>query len=136
MIKEKDLMETVCGLFTMALLKMLQILVLVILDNLIHTIKKIYFSYYVKDQLMVLMIALVQQKKISINFSNAKTRFCLCLHYNDDDNLRCILPFQEEFHKILQKMNRVNFLKMIWYAILQLIMFQLKKKICLIFTDS
>ena len=28
------------------------------------------------------MEALVQQKKININFSKAKTKFCLSLHYN------------------------------------------------------
>ena len=36
-----------------------------------------------KDQLMVLMIALVQQKK-NINFSKVITKFCLGLHYNGD----------------------------------------------------
>ena len=35
---------------------------------------------------MVLMIALVQQKKISTNFSKAKTKFCLSLHYNGDES--------------------------------------------------
>ena len=34
---------------------------------------------------MVLMIALVQQKK-NINFSKAITKFCLSLHYNGDES--------------------------------------------------
>ena len=37
---------------------------------------------------MVLMIALVQQKKklvFSIDFSKANTNFCLKLHYNGDE---------------------------------------------------
>ena len=38
------------------------------------------------DQLMVLMIALVQKKRNSINFSKAKTKFCLSLHYNYDES--------------------------------------------------
>ena len=32
------------------------------------------------------MEALVQQKKININFSKAKTKFCLSLHYNADNS--------------------------------------------------
>ena len=39
-----------------------------------------------KEQLLVLMVALVQQKKISINFSKANTKFCLSLHYNRDES--------------------------------------------------
>ena len=35
---------------------------------------------------MVLMMALCSRKKISINFSKAKTKFCLSLHYNSDDS--------------------------------------------------
>ena len=35
-----------------------------------------------KDQSKVILILLVQPKKISINFSKAKTKFCLRLHYN------------------------------------------------------
>ena len=35
---------------------------------------------------MVLMIALVQQKKNGINFSKANTEFCLSLHYNGDES--------------------------------------------------
>ena len=35
---------------------------------------------------MVLMMALIQQKKISINFSKLKTKFCLSLHYNEDES--------------------------------------------------
>ena len=32
------------------------------------------------------MVALVHRKKIYINFSKAKTNFCLSLHYNSDNN--------------------------------------------------
>ena len=35
-----------------------------------------------KDQSKVILILLVQLKKISVNFSKAKTKFCLSLHYN------------------------------------------------------
>ena len=81
-----------------------------------------------KDQLKVLMIALVQQKKkISIDFSKANTKFCLSLPYNGDerylyvnnteiykfkanDNLSwynfCLGCVSKEF----TKMNRVKFL--------------------------
>ena len=73
---------------------------------------------------MVLMIALVQQKKISINFSKANTKFCLSLHYNGEEsylyvsktdigkfkakvNISCY-NFCLGSVKILQKMNRVK----------------------------
>ena len=35
-----------------------------------------------KDILLALMAALVHKKKISINFSKAKTKYCLSLHCN------------------------------------------------------
>ena len=35
---------------------------------------------------MVLMIGLVYQKKISINFSKSNTTLCLSLHYNGDES--------------------------------------------------
>ena len=35
---------------------------------------------------MMLMIALVQQKKISISFSKSNTKLCLSLNYNDDES--------------------------------------------------
>ena len=35
---------------------------------------------------MVLMIAMAQQKINSINFSKAKTKFCLSLHCNGDES--------------------------------------------------
>ena len=36
---------------------------------------------------MILMIALVQQKKkFSIDFGKANTKFCLSLHYNVDNS--------------------------------------------------
>ena len=34
---------------------------------------------------MVIMIALVQLRKIDINLSKSKTRFCLSLHYSGDE---------------------------------------------------
>ena len=35
---------------------------------------------------MVLIIEMVQQKKISSNFSKAKKKFCLSLHDNNNEN--------------------------------------------------
>ena len=35
---------------------------------------------------MVLMIALVQQKKTNITFDKAKTKYCLNLRYNGDES--------------------------------------------------
>ena len=41
----------------------------------------------VKDRLLLLMIELVQQKKIQYQFFiKGKTKFCLSLHYNSDEN--------------------------------------------------
>ena len=37
---------------------------------------------------MILLIALVQQKTIYINFSKANTKFCLRLHYNGDESCK------------------------------------------------
>ena len=37
-------------------------------------------------QLLVLMEALVHQKKSDINFGKAKTKFCLSLYYNRDNS--------------------------------------------------
>ena len=37
-------------------------------------------------QLLLLMKALVHQKKNDINFSKAQTKFCLSLHYNRDNS--------------------------------------------------
>ena len=39
-----------------------------------------------KDQPEILMIALVQQKKFSINFSKANTKFCLSLQCSGDES--------------------------------------------------
>ena len=40
-----------------------------------------------KGQFMVLMVALDHQEKtFSINFTKANTKFCLTLHYNDDNS--------------------------------------------------
>ena len=55
---------------------------LIIPYDLIVTMKKITFRYYVKSQPKVLIIELVQQKKSNINFSKVNTEFCLNLHYN------------------------------------------------------
>ena len=39
-----------------------------------------------KDPLMVLMVVLVRQKKISNKFSKANTKFYLSLHHSDDES--------------------------------------------------
>ena len=39
-----------------------------------------------KVQLLVLIETLVHQKKLDINFSKAKTKFCLSLHYKADNS--------------------------------------------------
>ena len=39
-----------------------------------------------KDQKMLLMIALVQQEKIRNNFSKLKTKFLISLHYNGGES--------------------------------------------------
>ena len=71
----------------MALLEMLPFLVLIMSRHLILIIKKTTFQYYRKDQLQVLMIALVQKKENFVfTFSKAKTKFCLILHYNGDES--------------------------------------------------
>ena len=50
---------------------------LVIGNHLILIISKMAFKYYVKEILLGLMETLVHQRKCSINFSKAKTVFCL-----------------------------------------------------------
>lgn len=52
------------------------------LHHLTLIITKATFNYLVKDRLIVFIIALMQQKKISINFYKTKANFCLSLHYN------------------------------------------------------
>lgn len=48
-----------------------------------------------KDQQIVLMIVLVNQKKVSINFTTSKSEFCLSLDYIDDERYRSMLTKQE-----------------------------------------
>ena len=52
---------------------------------------------------MVLMIALVQQKKHSINFSKVNTKFCLSLHCNGDEC--CLYVKKTEIYKFKVKDN-------------------------------
>ena len=59
---------------------------LIIVHHLILVIEKKTFKYWVKTQLLVLIVHMVQQKKIGINFSNAKTKFCFSLQYHDDES--------------------------------------------------
>ena len=49
------------------------------------------------------MVALVQQKEISINFSKANTKFCLSLHSNGDDS--CLYVNKTEICKFKGKDN-------------------------------
>ena len=93
------------------------------IHHLILIIRKITFQYQVKDQLMLLMKK-KKEKKIEnkINFSKANTKFCLGLQYNGDESqlyvnkteIRItsagIIFVREVYQKILQKMNRVEFL--------------------------
>ena len=44
------------------------------------------FYYKVKDQLMIILITLVQHKKINIHFTTGNKKFCLSLHYNGNEN--------------------------------------------------
>ena len=71
----------------MTLLEMLQFLVLTIVHYLILTIAKIIF--------LILGEGLTfgvdgsfgsQEKKFTSNFAKAKTKFCLSLHYNNDNS--------------------------------------------------
>ena len=67
------------------------------------------------------------EKKFSINFGNANTKFCLSLHYNGDESYLYVIKTEiykfevkdsiswynlclAAYQKILQKMNRVKFL--------------------------
>ena len=59
---------------------------LVIVHHLISIIQEVPFLHQAKDQVKVLIVALVQQKKISISISKAKTEFCLSLHYSGDES--------------------------------------------------
>ena len=44
------------------------------------------FYYKVKNQLMIILITLVQHKKINIHFTTRNKKFCLSLHYNGNEN--------------------------------------------------
>ena len=60
---------------------------LIVIHHLILIIAKIIFQCQVKVRLMVLMEALVLQKKnFVINSSKANRKFCLSLHYNGDNS--------------------------------------------------
>ena len=77
-----------------------------------------------KEIFLVLMEAFVHQKKININFSKAKTKFCLSFYYNNDksylfinrkeiykfiaSNINVNLPFQFCLGSISNKFNYVD----------------------------
>ena len=50
-----------------------------------HTDNPKHYFLMLEEGPLILMIALVQQKKNSINFSKADTKFSLSLHYNGDE---------------------------------------------------
>ena len=61
-----------------------------------------------KVQLLVLMEALVhQKKKFSINFGKATTKFCLSLHYNGDYSY--LFVNGKEFYKFKSSNENVDF---------------------------
>ena len=53
------------------------------------------------------MEAFVHQKKININFSKAKTKFCLSFHYNNDKSYLFIN--RKEIYKFKASNKNVNF---------------------------
>ena len=53
------------------------------------------------------MEALVHIKKFDINFSKAKTKFCLSLHYNDDNSY--LFVNGKEIYKFKASNKNVNF---------------------------
>ena len=57
---------------------------------------------------MVLMIALVQQKK-KINFSKAITKFCLSLHYNGDESYLYLNKTEICKFKVMHNISWYNF---------------------------
>ena len=65
-------------------------------------------NFLVKQVLLVLMEALVhQKKKFSISFSKANTRFCLSLHYNADNSY--LFGNGKEIFKFKADNKNVNF---------------------------
>ena len=61
-----------------------------------------------REILLALMEALVhQKKKIDINYSKAKTKFCLSLHYNDDNSY--LFVNGKEIYKLKASNKNVNF---------------------------
>ena len=44
------------------------------------------FYYKVKDQLMIILITLVQHKKITTHFTTGNKKFCLSSHYNGNES--------------------------------------------------
>ena len=61
-----------------------------------------------KVQLMVLMEALVHQRKVlSINFSKANTKFFLSLHYNADNSY--LFVNRKEIFKFKADNENINF---------------------------
>ena len=61
-----------------------------------------------RKMLLVLMEALVHQKKsLSINFRKAKTKYCLSLHYNDDNSY--LFVNEKEIYKFKASNKNVNF---------------------------
>ena len=80
MVEDKHLTEKVSGVLVMTLLETLYVLVLITVHHFMMVIKK--NLYQAKDQMKML----VQQRKTSINFSKANTKFCLSFHYNGDES--------------------------------------------------
>ena len=60
-----------------------------------------------REILLALMEALVHQKKNDINYSKAKTKFCLSLHYNDDNSY--LFVNGKEIYKLKACNKNVNF---------------------------
>ena len=58
---------------------------------------------------MVLMIALLQQKKNSINFSKTNTKLCLILHYNGDESYLYVYKTEICKFKANNNINWYNF---------------------------
>ena len=62
-----------------------------------------------KDQPKLLMIALVQQKKDSINFSKTNSKFCLSLHYNCNESYLYVNKTQIWKFKVKDNISWYNF---------------------------
>ena len=70
----------------MTLLEMLQFLVLLIIHYLINTTKKNFLVLCEGPTDDINNSIATAKKKFSINFSKAKRKFCLSLHYNGDNS--------------------------------------------------